>query len=63
MLFGGAAYLTVKVAWRLAVIRSWNLRARARARAQRRAARLEQTAQRDEHKGEKEEETEGPRQS
>ncbi|ERP89794.1 hypothetical protein Q670_14910 [Alcanivorax sp. P2S70] len=63
MLFGGAAYLTVKVAWRLAVIRSWNLRARARARAQRRAARLEQTAQRDENKGEKEEETEGPRQS
>ncbi|MGB2248999.1 MAG: DUF2062 domain-containing protein [Alcanivorax sediminis] len=38
VVFGGAAYLTVKVAWRLAVIRSWNLRARNRARLLRREA-------------------------
>lgn len=40
-LFGGLAYLAVKVSWRLAVIRSWNLRAHRRARAERREARQE----------------------
>lgn len=35
---GGAAYITVKIAWRLAVVRSWNLRARNRERMQRREA-------------------------
>ena len=39
LVFGGAAYATVKIAWRLAVIRSWNLRARNRERLLRRQAR------------------------
>ncbi len=39
LVFGGAAYVTVKVAWRLAIIRSWNLRARNRERSLRREAR------------------------
>ncbi len=42
---GGAAYITVKVAWRLAVIRSWNLRARNRERNLRREARREEKHQ------------------
>ena len=52
--FGGLAYMAVKVSWRLAVIRSWNLRAHRRARAQRRDARLEA-------KEEKKNETNEPR--
>ncbi|MCG8391544.1 MAG: DUF2062 domain-containing protein [Pseudomonadales bacterium] len=44
-IFGGLSYATVKLAWRLAVIRSWNLRAHRRARAERREARKEEKRQ------------------
>lgn len=42
MVFGGLAYAAVKVAWRLAVVRSWNLRAHRRARVLRREARKQE---------------------
>ncbi len=42
VVFGGLAYAAVKVAWRLAVVRSWNLRAHRRARAVRREARKQE---------------------
>lgn len=42
LVFGGLAYATVKVAWRLAVVRSWNLRAHRRAKAIRHEARKQE---------------------
>jgi hypothetical protein len=42
VVFGGLAYAAVKVAWRLAVVRSWNLRAHRRARVLRREARKQE---------------------
>jgi len=42
LVFGGLAYAAVKVAWRLAVVRSWNLRAHRRARAIRREIRKQE---------------------
>jgi len=42
LVFGGMAYAAVKVAWRLAVVRSWNLRAHRRARAIRREVRKQE---------------------
>lgn len=50
VVFGGAAFMIVKIAWRLAVIRSWNLRARNRQRILRREARKAEKAEKAQQK-------------